>query len=73
LCNPLAITYNPNNKNLLIGDFCSNKIRSINLTTTYVKTLAGTGGMGSQNGPVATANFNQLFGIGSVTYEFNNM
>jgi sugar lactone lactonase YvrE len=49
--------------NIYVADGHNNVIRKINMSTSTVSTYAGTGAAGFDNGAVATATFNQPYGM----------
>ncbi len=57
-------------KNLYIADWTGNKIRKMDLTTSTVTTIAGSGTSGATNGIGAAARFSAPFGI---TYHAGNL
>lgn len=59
---PTGLTSDGNGM-LYIADTGNNLVRSYNLATTEVKTVAGTMVMGAMNGPAATATFNAPFDL----------
>ena len=56
---PEGIAIDSTNSNLYISDTNANKIRVINLNTTYVSTLCGTGGAGNGDGIGIAATLNK--------------
>lgn len=48
---------------LYIADTYNNKIKRLNVTTGWVETIAGIGKPGTQDGPIATASFDEPGGI----------
>jgi DNA-binding beta-propeller fold protein YncE len=56
---PQGVALTPDGQTLLVADNRNNRIRSINLSTREVTTLAGSGSAGSADGTGAAAAFNQ--------------
>lgn len=59
--NPLAITHD--GTWLYVADYTNNRIRRIDPTTGATTTFAGTGALGSANGPAASATFRLPHGL----------
>lgn len=56
---PEGIAIDSTNSNLYVSDTVNNKIRVINLNTTYVSTVCGTGGAGNGDGVGIAATLNR--------------
>ena len=61
--NPVQVAVSANGSNIYVADLGNNKIRKIDLGTTTVSTLAGSGTAGGAEGTGASATFNAPYGI----------
>ncbi|MBW4618466.1 MAG: SMP-30/gluconolactonase/LRE family protein [Cyanosarcina radialis HA8281-LM2] len=60
---PIDLAVNPSGTTVYVADFGNFRIRAINLATSEVTTLAGDSNLGFQDGPAATAQFANPYGI----------
>jgi sugar lactone lactonase YvrE len=63
LNDPKKLDISPDGKFAYIADAGSHRIRRVNLETTAIITVAGTGDEGKKNGPCDNATFDNLWGI----------
>ncbi|HKV39489.1 MAG TPA: IPT/TIG domain-containing protein [Blastocatellia bacterium] len=61
--NPTGIALSPDQTLLYVADFGNNRIRTVNLSTFAVETLAGSGNSGEADGPPGEATFNAPIGL----------
>ncbi|HYL98200.1 MAG TPA: SMP-30/gluconolactonase/LRE family protein, partial [Blastocatellia bacterium] len=60
---PTGIALSPDGKFLYVADFGNDRIRKVDLATSMVTTLTGTGDTGTADGPPGLSNFNGPIGL----------
>jgi hypothetical protein len=60
---PVQLAFSASGSSILVADFGSNSVRSIDMATRAVSTAAGSGAVGSVNGAALAATFSDPYGI----------
>ena len=60
---PVQLAFTPDGASVLVTDFATNTVRSIDVATRAVGTAAGSGAAGGANGPALAATFSNPYGL----------